>query len=162
METEAREQFKAKDETGESRSRSAIRLELRQKLAVGHLDKFKIWLEAQQIANGGQVLPKNPMGEAIAYAPNQWEALEIRTTNGDLRNDNNVSERTLRRIAVGRNDRRFVGSDNAAAIMFGLIATCERHRVNPFEYLRDVLTRIASHPHNRLDELLPDRWQPLA
>ena len=76
-----------------------------------------------------------------------------------------MSERALRRIAVGRNNWQFVGSDNGvatAAIMFSLIATCERHQVNPFDYLRDVLTPVASHPHNRLDELLPDPWQPLA
>jgi len=164
VEKEAREQFKAQGEHL-IRSLSAIRLELRQKQAVGHLDNFKAWLEAQQVVNGGQVLPKSPMGEAITYALNQWEALKVYTTDGDLNIDNNVSERALRRIAVGRNNWQFVGSDNGgamAAIMFSLIATCERHQVNPFEYLRDVLTRIASHPHNQLDELLPDRWQPLA
>ena len=71
----------------------------------------------------------------------------------------------MRRIAVGRNNWQFMGSDNGgatAAIMFSLIATCERHQVNPFEYLRDVLTRIAAHPSHRLGELLPDRWHPLA
>ncbi len=165
VETQAHEQFRAQGETGDGRSLNAIRLEMRQKLTVPRLDEFKTWLEAQQIANGGQVLPKSPMGEAITYAMNQWKALKVYTTDGDLNIDNNVSERTLRRIAVGRNNWQFMGSDNGgatAAILFSLIATCERHQVNPFEYLRDVLTRIASHPHNQLDELLPDRWKPLA
>lgn len=164
VETEAHKLFRAQDGNGERRPLSAIRLELRQELAVGRLDEFKTWLEAQQVANGGQVLPKSPMGEAITYALNQWEALKVYTTDGDLNIDNNVSERALRRIAVGRNNWQFVGSDNGgttAAIMFSLIATCERHGVNPFEYLRDVLTRIASHPSNRLADLLPDHWQPL-
>ena len=56
-----------------------------------------------------------------------------------------------------------MGSDNGgatAAILFSLIATCERHRVNPFDYLRDVLTRIAGHPHHRLADLLPGHWKP--
>ena len=48
----------------------------------------------------------------------------------------------------------------SAAIMFGLIATCQRHEVEPYAYLRDVLTRIAATPINRLENLLPDRWQP--
>ena len=58
----------------------------------------------------------------------------------------------------------FCGSDNGgttAAILFSFIATCERHRVNPFEYLRDVLSRIAQTPMSKLPELLPDRWQPV-
>ncbi len=109
------------------------------------------------------VLPKSPMGEAITYAFNQWAALCVYLLDGELDIDNNVSERALRRIAVGRNNWQFIGSDNGgatAAMMFSLIATCERHHVNPFEYLRDVLTRIASHASSRLAELLPPRWQP--
>ena len=164
VEKEAREQFRAQGDNP-SLPLSAIRLTLRQEQAVKHLDDFKEWLEGEQVTHGGQVLPKSPMGEAITYALNQWKALKVYTTDGHLNIDNNVSERALRRIAVGRNNWQFLGSDNGgttAAIMFSLIATCERHQVNPFEYLRDVLTRLASHPHKRLDELLPDRWQPLA
>jgi transposase len=59
----------------------------------------------------------------------------------------------------------FLGSDNGgttAAVLFSFIAVCQRHKVNAFDYLRDVLTRIAAHPMNRLAELLPDRWLPAA
>jgi hypothetical protein len=59
----------------------------------------------------------------------------------------------------------YCGSDNGgrtAAVLFSLIASCQRHDVEPFAYLRDVLTRIASHPHHRLAELLPGQWKPLA
>jgi hypothetical protein len=55
----------------------------------------------------------------------------------------------------------FCGSDhggNTAAILFSFIATCERHHVNPFDYLRDVLRRLAATPISRLAELLPERW----
>ena len=141
----------------------AWRLRLRQELAVSRLTQFKAWLESRQIQNGGPALPKSPMGQAITYALNQWDALCVYTSDGELNIDNNVAERALRRIAVGRNNWLFMGSDNGgrtAAILFSLIATCERHRVNPFDYLRDVLTRIAAHPMNRLAELLPNRWQP--
>jgi len=139
------------------------RLRLRQEIAMSRLAQFKAWLESRQIAKGGPVLPKSPMGLAIAYALNQWEALCVYTTAGELAIDNNISERALRRIAVGRGNWVFMGSDTGgrtAAVLFALVATCERHHVNPFEYLRDVLTRIAAHPMNRLADLLPDRWQP--
>jgi hypothetical protein len=86
----------------------------------------------------------------------------VYVTDGDLEIDNNAAERALRRIAIGRSNWTFVGSDNGgktAMVLFSFIATCERHKVNPFEYLRDVLERIAAHPQSRLAELLPDRWQ---
>jgi transposase len=141
----------------------AERLRLRQELSVPRLAQYKAWLESCQAAHGGPVLPKSPMGQAIAYTLNQWEALCVYTTDGELEIDNNISERTLRRIGTGRANWTFLGSDNGgstAAVLFTFVATCERHRVNPYEYLRDVLTRIAGHPMNHLAELLPDRWQP--
>jgi transposase len=165
VEDQALEQFKAQPADGSARPLAAIRLELRQKLAVPRLEEFKAWLEGLQATNGGPVLPKSPIGQAITYAMNQWKALKVYTTDGDLSIDNNASERVLRQIAIGRKAWIFCGSDNGgrtAAILFSLIATCQRHNVEPFAYLRDVLTRIASHPHNRLAELLPDRWKPLA
>ena len=152
-------------ERSPKRTLPAIRLELRQKLAVPRLEQFKAWLETQQAASGGSILPKSPMGQAITYALNQWDALCVYTTDGDLSIDNNVSENALRRIAVGRKNWLFCGSDNGgatAAILFSLIASCQRHHVDPFAYLRDILTRIAAYPHHRLAELLPDRWKPLA
>ena len=141
----------------------AQRLQLRRQLAVPRLNEFEKYLASRQIKNGGHVIPKSPIGQAITYAINQWKALCVYTTDGELSIDNNISERALRRIAVGRNNWTFLGSDtggHTAAVLFALVATCERHRVNPFEYLRDVLTRIAAHPMNRLADLLPDRWQP--
>jgi len=139
------------------------RAALRQELAVPRLKEFRAWLESRQAAHGGPVLPKSPMGQAITYAFNQWDALCVYTTDGDLDIDNNAAERALRRIAVGRSNWTFLGSENGghtAAILYSFIATCQRHRINVFDYLCDVLTRIAAHPMNRLAELLPNRWQP--
>ena len=141
----------------------AERYRLRQQFSVERLQQFKTWLESQQAANGGPILPKSPMGQAITYATNQWEALCIYTTDGRLNIDNNAAENALRRVAVGRKNWLFCGSDNGghtAAVLFSLIATCERHKVNPFTYLRDVLTRVAATPISQLDQLLPHRWQP--
>jgi len=135
---------------------------LRQKKSQPILKEFKTWLDSQQAPQGG-VLPKSPMGEAITYAMNQWEALQVYISDGDLSIDNNVAERALRQIAVGRKNWLFLGGDNggrAAAIVFSLLATCRRHNVEPLSYLRDVLTRISSWPTSRLAELLPDQWKP--
>jgi len=139
----------------------AERYRLRQELGLPRLAAIKAWFESQQAEHGGEVLPKSPMGQAIQYALNQWDALCVYTTDGRLAIDNNASENALRRVAIGRKNWLFAGSDNGgrtAATLFSLIATCERHRVEPLAYLRDVLTRIAAMPVNDLPCLLPNRW----
>ena len=172
VETQAWETFQAQGRQDAAagidrpkRTLADIRLKLRKELAVPRLAEFKTWLESLHAAGGGAVLPKSPMGQAITYALNQWEALKVYATAGELAIDNNVSENALRRIAIGRKNWLFCGSDNGgrtAAILFSLIASCQRHDVEPFAYLKDVLTRIAAHPHHRLAELLPGKWKPLA
>jgi hypothetical protein len=139
-------------------SLSAIRLALRRERAVPLLEQFGQWLRAQQATQGGAVLPKSPMGQAITYTLNQWTALNVYTTDGDLAIDNNASENALRRVALGRKNWLFCGSDNGgqtAAVLFSLIATCQRHQVEPLNYFRKVLTRIAAHPVRQLADLLP-------
>jgi hypothetical protein len=149
-------------EDSAKKSSASERQCLRQDRAVPRLQQFKTWLQSQQAERGGPVLPKSPMGQAITYALNQWEALCVYTTDGDLAIDNNAAENALRRVAIGRKNWLFCGSDHGghtAAILFSLIATCKRHKVEPFAYLRDVLTRIAATPMSQLDQFLPDRWQ---
>jgi len=139
----------------------AARYRLRQAQAVSRLAEFRIWLASQLAERGGPVLPKSPIGQAIQYAFNQWDALCVYTTDGRLAIDNNASENALRRVAVGRKNWLFAGSDNGgrtAATLFSLIATCQRHQVEPMAYLRDVLGRIAATPVSQLDQLLPDHW----
>jgi transposase len=140
------------------------RAALRQQLALPRLAQFKAWLESSGSSGtvGGGVLPKSPMGMAITYALNQWDALCVYVSDGDLAIDNNAGENALRRIGVGRKNWLFCGSDaggHTAAILFSLIATCDRHKVNPFEYLRDVLDRIPSQPVSKLTDLLPSQWK---
>ena len=152
------------DSTAPSRSLAMIRHALRQERAVPRLQQFRAWLQSQQAQHGGPVLPKSPLGEAITYAFNQWDALTVYTGDGNLAIDNNASENALRRVALGRRNWLFCGSDqggHTAAVLFSLLATCQRHKVEPFTYLRDVLTRIAAHPASRLAELLP-ATNPLA
>jgi transposase len=111
-----------------------------------------------------EVLPKSPAGKAVRYALNQWEALTRFLEDGDLEIDNGATERANRGIAIGRNNWVFFGSDaggKTAAVLLSFIATCKRNAVEPFAWFRDVLSRIATHPVNRLAELLPHNWKPL-
>jgi len=83
------------------------------------------------------------------------------TADGELEIDNNNAERSLRPIVVGRNNWLFYGSDEGGrtgAVLSSLIASCKRLHVEPLGYLRDLFTRISTHPNSRLDELLPDKW----
>ncbi len=136
---------------------AAGRLVLRQARSLPILDDMKAYLEREQ----PQVLPKSPIGQAIAYTLSNWDALVRYCQDGDLEIDNNGAERSLRGVAVGRRNWTFFGSDNGgntAAVLSSIIATCKRHHLDPFAYLRDVFDRISAHPQNRLEDLLPDKW----
>jgi transposase len=125
------------------------------------LADFRAWLDQQPRAVDNPVLPKSPMGQAIAYALGNWEALVRYTTDGDLAIDNNPAERALRAVVTGRKNWLFAGSDaggRTAAILFSFTSTCQRHKLDSFAYLRDVFTRLPTHPPERLAELLPDCW----
>jgi transposase len=78
---------------------------------------------------------------------------------------NNLSERTLRMVAVGRNNWLFFGADSGgerAAIIYSLVASCKLCKIDPFAYFRDVLERINTHPASRIIELTPPHWKLLA
>jgi transposase len=132
-------------------------LRLRQEKSVPLLISLGQWLIAQKAL----VLPKSPMAAAITYVLNQWEALNRYTSDGDLHIDNNISERTLKLIGIGRNNWLFVGSDaggRTTAVLFSFTATCKQRGIDTFAYLRDVLARLPTQPAKRLEELLPHRW----
>jgi transposase len=137
-------------------------LRLRQEKALPVLTNFQTWLQAEQ----PKVLPKSLIGLAIAYTLRHWPALERYTTDGFLDIDNNVAERALRQIAVGRKNWIFAGSANGAetaATLFTITSSCHRHHIDAFAYLRDLLDRLAHDPHpppERLRDWLPDRWKP--
>jgi transposase len=136
----------------------AERLRLRQEKSVPVLTAMCHWLKEQQ----DQVIPKSPMGQAIGYALHHWEALTRYTSHGFLAIDNNAAEREMKKIATGRKNWLFLGSDQGgktAAVLFSLVSSCQRHRLDPFRYLEDVLYRLPTQPPERIGELLPDRWQ---
>lgn len=122
------------------------------------LGAIKTWLDEQQL----NVLPKSPIGAAMAYALNHWTALARYLDDGVIAIDNNAAERAVRGIAVGRKNWLFLGSDNggrAAATYYTLIQSAKRHGIDPYAYLRDVLLRITTESNTDLRELLPGRWK---
>jgi len=133
---------------------------VRQEKSVPILNDFKEGLDEITFE---QALPQSPIRQAINYTINGWEALCRYTQDGDLSIDNNVAERLMRPIAIGRKNWLFFGSDNGgrtAAILFTITQSAKRHSLNVFTYLKDVIARISDHPANQLHELLPDKWTP--
>lgn len=110
-----------------------------------------------------QAPPKTPLGKAVGYALRQWNTLQPFLSDGQVRMDNNHTERTLRPIALGRKNWLFGGSDAGAhwlAIHQTLLGSCELAAIpDPWTYLRDVLTKLAcGWPQSRLGELVPAAW----
>ena len=134
-----------------------LRREVRQERTKPLLTALHGWLTAQL----GRLPPKGGLAEAFRYALGNWTALTRFVDDGRLEIDNNRAENTIRGVALGRKNWLFAGSDaggERAAAVYGLIETCKLNGIDPFAWLRDVLTRIAAHPINRIDELLPWHW----
>jgi len=132
-------------------------LALRGERSVPVLAQIKSWLDTE----GDVVLPRSPMGQAITYARNQWIALNAYVTQGFLAIDNNASERALKRVAIGRKNWLFAGNDAAAenaARLWSLIASCDRHKLDPQRYLTSVFAKIGQTPREELEQFLPDVW----
>lgn len=134
------------------------KLALRQQRAGPVVDAFEAWVAEHT----DQVLPKSPIAQAFGYATNQRTALRRFLQDARLRLDNNLSELELRRQAVGRKNWIFCGSDDGAewnATIVSLIASCQLHGLDPYAYLRDVLTVVGGWPHKRVLELAPKFWK---
>lgn len=134
-------------------------LEARQTEALPILDEIKAALNEYK----DQVLPKSPMGKAITYAFNQWDALVRYTSDPMFSIDNNISERMLRMVVVGRRNYLFAGSEagaERAAIFYSLVASCKVNGHDPFAYFNDILKKVSTWPASKIDELLPGNWKP--
>jgi len=133
----------------------------RQQQAEPLLAQLKKWLDEQR----PQALPKSALGQAIGYTLNNWQALCRYLEQGYLAIDNNLSERTLRAIAVGRKNWGVLGSDTGgqtAAVLYSVVGTCKHLGIDPFMFLREALPglfALGEKPTTEeLSEWLPDRW----
>jgi transposase len=136
-------------------------VDVRQERSVPVLTALHAWLEAEK----PKLLPKAALRGAMDYLLNHWQALVRYTTDGALAIDNGAAERALRGLTIGRKNWLFCGSERgaqAAAVHFSLIASCHRHGLDAFAYLRNVLTRLPllgpAPSRDDLRPLLPDRW----
>ena len=143
------------------RQREEQRQQIRQLRSGPILAELKVWLEEQR----PKALPKTPLGQAIGYVRNNWEALNRYLEKGFLGIDNNLSERTLRAVALGRNAWGVIGSaagGRTAAVLYSVVGTCKHLGIDPFAYLREALPALFALGEKptaeQLMDWLPDRW----
>ena len=137
---------------------AAERLAVRRTRSKPLVDSFETWLRAER----KKLSSKGPLAKAIDYQFNHWAAFTRFLDDGRICLSNNAAERAVRGIAVGRRNWTFCGSDSGghrAAVMFSLIETCKLSDVDPKAWLADVLARIADHPVQKINALLPWNWK---
>src|SRR5256714_1748050 len=108
-------------------------------------------------------LPQSPLGKAIKYALAEWEPLSRYLQDGRLEIDNNLTENAIRPSAIGKKNWLFIGHPEAgwrSAVIYSIIVSCRRRGIEPWEYVRDVLTRLPAMKQSELPSLLPRCWKP--
>ena len=141
-----------------ARLRRSERQRLRQEQSKPIVERFFQWCEQQR----DHVLDGSPMADAIRYALNQRTALGRFLDDGQLPLSNNLSERQLRRQAIGRKNWLFVGSEDGArtnTTFVSLLASCQMHGIEPWAYLRDLFCLLPSWSTHRVLELAPAYWR---
>jgi transposase len=133
----------------------------RQQYARPLWDELHAWmkLERTRVHDGGGI------AAALDYSIKRWAALGRFLSDGALSVDNNHIENLMRPWAVGRKSWLFAGSELAgkrAAMVMSLVQSAKLNGHDPWAYLKDVLERLLAHPNQRIDELLPHRWKPVA
>ena len=133
------------------------REEVRSKRSAPIVARFFSWCDAEF----PELLDDTPICDGVRYARNQREGLSRFLHDGRLPLDNNISERELRRQAVGRKNWLFLGSDEGGhvnSIFTSLLASCRMLGVEPWSYVRDLLCLLPRWPQHRLLELAPVNW----
>jgi transposase len=135
------------------------RLKIRQEKEIPIIDELINGIKAKLSDN--KILPKSKLREAIGYFCGLIPYLNNYTEHAFARLDNNVAERAVRPLAIGRKNWLFFGSPDGAeagSILLSLVQTCRGLSINPREYLEDIMRRIMGHNASTLYELLPDEW----
>ena len=133
------------------------RLKQREEFSKPVMLKLETYLRALR----ERTLPRSPLMEAINYTLNQWDSIEGILSDGRYQLDNNPIEREMRPIAIGRKNYLFAGSHEGArraAVIYSLLGTAKLHKVNPYEWLKNVFQVMQDYPVNRIHELLPHNW----
>ncbi len=134
------------------------RLQWRRTVCAPAVKALKAWLEGQL----AQIPQNSGLADAIRYALGRWKGLSRFLDDGHIELDTNAVERAIRPVALGRKNHLFAGSDGGGhrwAVIASLIETAKLNHVEPYAWLRDVLSRMVDgHPANRLDELMPWNW----
>jgi transposase len=135
------------------------RLAIRQEKAVGILEELKVWMLFKKYNDSKMNYPSNPFITAMDYALSRWDKLCEYTKDGRLEIDNNLVENAIRPVALGRKNYLFFGSHKAAqraAMIYSFFAMCHYHKINPHEWLKDALVKVADPQYkNQLHTLIP-------
>lgn len=135
------------------------RLRIRRELEKPILEELTRRVKERLFAGG--ILPKSKFHQALNYYMGLAPHFDNYLHHPEARLDNNVAERAIRPLTIGRKNWLFVGSEDggqASATLLSLVQTCRNLGINPQAYLEDVLRRIMGHPAKRIQELLPDQW----
>jgi len=141
------------------RAGPALRLAIRahqSRPIVERLERVFLRLKA-----GGKHLPQSPLGTAMDYALGQWTTLQVFLTDGRVEIDNNLVENAIRPTALGKKNWLFIGEANAgdrSAILYTIIESCRRRGIEPYAYLKAVLTRLPHMTNRQIPEVLPAVW----
>ncbi len=138
---------------------SAERLAVRQELSAKLVADLETWMRAER----AKLSRHNDVAKAMDYMLTRWASFSRFLSDGRICLSNNAAERAIRGLALGRRNWLFAGSDRGgqrAAMMYSLITTAKMNDVDPQAWLADILARIADHPANKLEELMPWNWAP--
>jgi transposase len=114
-----------------------------------------------RLKTSGRNLPQSLLGIAIDYALGQWPTLEVYLGDGRVEIDNNLVENAIRPTALGKKNWLFIGEAEAgerAAIIYTVIESCRRRGLDPYAYLKDVLTRLPKMTNHQVPEVIPSAW----